>query len=693
MTSPLLICPDCQAEVKEEYRDDVQKWYICPIGHRTAAPIKREIDGIEAFQRKFAKHLIEHPLTEEEKEKLKKAAEIQAEQNGEDKDNNKPESQAERVYKLFQSQHIELFCDQNKTEYARIPILNNATNAINGIPDIYNPSNIVKEDKRIDEKAALQSVKNSVESVNSVISYENVRLKDEKLKTYLSHLLYEAEQKILNRESTNQVILLLKYDASKGKQYTLYNRVAPDPSGNGSIWLDIADQQNRAYHITKNGWTIETHVPILFRRYEHQQPLVIAVKGGDPKKLLPFVNIGANKNSELTRHRQLLLLVQTASYIVPEIAHPINAMFGCPGSHKSSAQRYIKEIFDKSSVPLINRLPRDENAALQVLDHHYIPIFDNLDYLPRWFSDMLCGAVTGAGMESRVLYTDDDSFIRSFRRCILLNGLNLPATKGDIINRTIMHPTEPTSERRTETELNKEYAKVLPEILGGFLDVLVKALQIKDTIKPSKLFRLADFTEWGCLLAVGLGESADDFIIAMDENLNNQNAADIEGNIVADMFLQYIANTLTYANATEDNPIKLTPEQVFREVSAYAETIGITTKNKRWSSAPHAFTRKLNDSKAAIIANKWNFEVSHDGHKRIMSIWRLESNPKNRWIVKEIPQGEQCDGPYCNFALNVAFEITNTKANTTVKRCKTCLDEMKKKYKVDDWKLFEGDSG
>ncbi len=38
-------------------------------------------------------------------------------------------------------------------------------------------------------------------------SYETVRLKDEKFKTYLSRLLYETEEKVLNHESASQVIL------------------------------------------------------------------------------------------------------------------------------------------------------------------------------------------------------------------------------------------------------------------------------------------------------------------------------------------------------------------------------------------------------------------------------------------------------------------------------------------------------
>ena len=425
---------------------------------------------------------------------------------------------------------------------------------------------------------------------------------------------------------------LLNYDATHGKQYTLFNRVASDPSGDGSFWLDIADAQNRAYHITKSGWTIEAQVPILFRRSEHQKPLVTAEHNGNVKLLLPYVNIGANKKSELTKLRELLLLVQTGSYLIPDISHPINAMFGCPGSHKSTAQRYIREIFDPSAANLL-RIPRDENAAIQVLDHHYIPIFDNLDYLPRWFSDMLCGAVTGAGQESRALYTNDDPFIRSFKRCVMLNGINLPATKGDLLSRSIMHPTEPNVATITESALNSDYAKDLPKILGGFLDAAVKALNIMGTpeAEPIKKFRLADFTEWGCALSIALGYTKEDFTKAMQDNLDNQNTADIENNIVADAFLAYVKGSLDYAGTTEAEPnTQATPDQIFQVVTNKAMALGINTKSKRWPSAACYFTRKLNDSKGAIIASGVNFEIIPKGKFRVMSIWVIEHNAPNK---------------------------------------------------------------
>ena len=40
--------------------------------------------------------------------------------------------------------------------------------------------------------------------------------------------------------------------------------------------------------------------------------------------------------------------------------------------------------------------------------HNYLAIYDNVKYLPPWFSDEVCKAVTGAGNSKRTLYTNDD---------------------------------------------------------------------------------------------------------------------------------------------------------------------------------------------------------------------------------------------------------------------------------------------
>ncbi|MDR1993416.1 MAG: hypothetical protein LBQ98_08000 [Nitrososphaerota archaeon] len=373
-----------------------------------------------------------------------------------------------QLYHLALSNGVKLFQDQHGTGYAQVPL-------------------------------SAQQTKRDPQEVAEWQGYENIRLIDSQFEDYLMHLYYTSTGNIPYRDAVKQAISVLSYDATRKEKVRLSNRVAWDPSGDGSIWVDTADKQNRAYHITKNGWNLTSEVPILFQRHQHQQTLPTAKTEGNIEKLLPFINVGSHRSSKTSQHQQLLLIVQTASYLIPDIPHPITAMYGCRGSHKSSTQKILKRLIDPSSVETQSP-PNNPKDALQILDHHYIPIFDNLNILPRWLSDTLYRAVTGEGQETRQLYTDDKAFIRQLSRCIMLNGVNLPITQSDLLSRTIMHPTEPTSKHIAEAELNKAFAEIQGDILGGLFDVIVKALQLKDSVlMPETDYRLADFFKWGRL--------------------------------------------------------------------------------------------------------------------------------------------------------------------------------------------------
>jgi hypothetical protein len=239
-----------------------------------------------------------------------------------------------------------------------------------------------------------------------------------------------------------------------------------------------------------------------------------------------------------------------------------------------------------------------------------------------------------------------------------------------------------------EPILNIEFTEKLPSILGGFLDTIVKALNLKEHKKPPKLYRLADFSEWGYVLAEALGYEPEDFNKAMDENLDNQNTADIENNVIADAFLSYLTEDLTFASATEETPKILTPDEAFRAVTSKAETKGITIKNRKWPSAPHSFTRKLNESKASIIAHGWNYEIIHSGKKREMHIWHIGTfeptktqDKKTKYAYKQIPSAEPCR--QCeNFVVQYEIEQEEGKKE---RLCETCFQRRQRSLPDAHW--------
>jgi hypothetical protein len=114
----------------------------------------------------------------------------------------------------------------------------------------------------------------------------------------------------------------------------------------------------------------------------------------------------------------------------------------------------LRKLVDPSSLDVLS-LPREERELVQQLNHHWVSFYDNVGALPRWISDALCRATTGAGFSKRELYSDDDDVIYNIRRCVGLNGINISATRPDLLDRALLigFDTIPNSKRKTEKEI------------------------------------------------------------------------------------------------------------------------------------------------------------------------------------------------------------------------------------------------
>ena len=248
------------------------------------------------------------------------------------------------------------------------------------------------------------------------------------------------------------------------------------------------------------------HPPTIFRREAHQKPQFAPNnKKGNPWKIFEFINYPEGK--------KLLIMVYIISCFVPDIPHPIPIIYGPPGSGKSLLMEFMRDIIDPSRAPKL-KIPKGDKDLVQTFDHHYAPFFDNLDTIPSWLSDMMCRAVTGEGSEYRSLYTNDESVIRSYKRCVGLTGINVPARKGDLLNSGILIELKPLSKenRQDEDTLRVEFHKVLPEILNGIFDTISKAMAIYPTVELPELPRMADFARWGYAIAEALDNRGDEFL-------------------------------------------------------------------------------------------------------------------------------------------------------------------------------------
>jgi len=324
-------------------------------------------------------------------------------------------------------------------------------------------------------------------------------------------------------------------------------------------------------------------------------------------------------------------------------------------------------------------------------------------------SDTLCRAATGGGFTKRELYTDDDDIIYNFKRCVGLNGINIAAQRGDLLDRILLVGLQdiPKSRRRTEKQLLAEFESCKAEILGGFLDTLVKAIRIYPTVNPKELFRMADFTRWGCAIAKALGSSEEDFIDAYEEKVRTQIEEAAYASPVAMVLMDRMRSIVEVGGANTN--WEGTPSKLFTALTKHAkDELGISTRQKAWPKAPHILVRQLNELAPSlkalglevitgvrtaktrrIILRSVNSVTSvtkrgetSDSSDAADASFQSSSRDVD-FLWRSIPIAERCE--LCGKQA-VEYEINDIHQRQIVRRCRSCFERMRKEFAKSVWK-------
>ena len=414
-----------------------------------------------------------------------------------------------------------------------------------------------------------------------------IKIRGSMFKKMLARELWVSENKSPNSDALNQALNVVEAKAVfDGKCIKLSNRVAEHDE---CFYYDLCDGQ--AVRITKFGWKVTDNFPILFKRYSHQQRQVEPKTGGDIQGLFKFINVSEERH-------ELLSLVYLISCLVPNIPHPIFHPYGDQGAGKTSMVSFYKLLIDPSKINVIIT-PRNQEELVQILEHHYLCMFDNLSAFPDWLSDLLSQACTGGGFSKRKLYTDDEDIVYQIQRCIGLNGINLLISRADLMDRTILLHMEriESSKRKEWKPLMQEFEAERPYILGCFFDVLSKAMGIYPLIKLNNLPRMADFTRWGVAITKALGYEANDFLQACQANIESQNAEVINSNTLAQAVLTFMQDKESWNG---------TVKQAFEELG---KLVVITKDDNTFPKRPNKLRNHLNRVKANLLDHGIKFKI------------------------------------------------------------------------------------
>jgi hypothetical protein len=378
----------------------------------------------------------------------------------------------------------------------------------------------------------------------------------------------------------------------------------------GALWIDLCDEHWRAIKVTPEGWEIVEDPPALFKRFPHQASLPKPKEGEELREFLDFLNVEDGYGD--------LILVWLVCSVLPDIPRPIITVHGPQGTGKSTLGRLVKSLIDPSCIEL-HRLPKNEDELVQALSHHSLMVFDNLDGLGSWASDCLCRAISGGGHQKRKLYTDDEDVVYNFKRAIILNSINLPSARPDLLDRSILIRLEriPWEAKRTEKELWSQFNIVKPKLFGAILDTLSKVMAIKPQIELRALPRMADWAMWGYAVAEALGIGGPAFMEVYTRSIKAQNEEVLAGHPVAQALLAFMEGKKEWQGSFPDLYDKL-----FKE----AEKLNMA-RSKAWPATPQSLSRKLNTLRANL--EDTGFALEPFRNEKVRGI-RITTHPRSR---------------------------------------------------------------
>ena len=436
-----------------------------------------------------------------------------------------------------------------------------------------------------------------------------VKVRGRFLRRWLAGQFWKAKSKAAPSETIRAAMNVLEAKAVfDGKQHPLHVRLAWDGD---DLWYDLMP---KAVRITKDGWEIENRPPILFQHYAGQKPQLPPRRGGRIADVLGYVNLPG----ESVKEERLLFLVQLIAYAVPNIPRPICVATGTKGNAKTTLGRIIQEHADPTEEDVLT-FPDSPREFVQTMAHRHFVTFDNLSALPKWGSDALCRAVTGAGFTKRELFSDDEDILYSFRRGIAINSISGVARASDLLDRCLIYSLPELEIHEQETDFWARFEVDKPLLLGGLFDALSAAIRIKKTMPRVKTTaRMADFAVWGMAITEALGYRREDFLGPLARNAYLIQKEAVQASYVAVCLLKLLEDH-------QEEGVEGTPTHLLKEVKRVAPEARVDEKslprNAVW------FSRKLKEVCKDLRAYGW--EVSEDrGDDRRISITRSQ-RPEN----------------------------------------------------------------
>jgi hypothetical protein len=302
-----------------------------------------------------------------------------------------------------------------------------------------------------------------------------------------------------------------------------------------------------------------------------------------------------------------LLIVHIICCFIGGIPHAILIINGVGGSAKTTTSRFLQMLIDPSVTDTLALPASREDLVLQ-LNSTYFAVYDNLKSIPDNYVDIFCQSSTGGYFSKRKLYTDDELVPISFKRCIVLNGIQAITEQSDLLDRSILITLKRITDdkRETESELYSEFSKEVPAFLDFVFNVISKAKALHRSLKIH-LPRMGDYAKWGYAIAEVIGIGGDNYLEIYNNNQLSISKELLYNNPTAKAVMDFMASKKVHKSSVDN---------MWKTLEQNAIVTGVNIHAKEWAKSASAFSRQLNLVKVNLEQQGVYFDIRNIGNNK-----------------------------------------------------------------------------
>jgi hypothetical protein len=275
-----------------------------------------------------------------------------------------------------------------------------------------------------------------------------------------------------------------------------------DPFAPSKIFLDLANAAGEILEITSQGWSIASN---LHRTFRHSPGILPLPSPANLEPPIPNPLAGLSTLFNLNSHACTRVLFWLAAALRPTGPYPILVLQGPAASGKSALGRALRTLIDPSAAPL-RRLPIRDRELLQLAQHNWVLVFDNVHRIPIKISEALCAISSGEAIETAQPDYRDNTLAEIARPIILIAPFDeaqspwIPTRS--LSSRSLSVNLPPLAAPRSEAAVWSDFEALRAPVLAALAGAVSSALRQVRDIDLGYIGRFPDSVAWAA--AAGL---------------------------------------------------------------------------------------------------------------------------------------------------------------------------------------------